>query len=187
MRSVLVTALFALGAFGLPLVGAAAPNHDAKADAAPATIHVTLPVDARLTIDGEATKLTSADRTFATPPLEMGKEFHYTLRAHFVSGDNAITIERRITVRAGQETDVSLNLPGASTGDRAFYYDPAAPNAAGQNRAFYYNPAAAPNVFDASVPFYIAPNLNVPRGGVAPARDNWKPDASDPFYIGYGW
>ena len=186
MRSVLMTALFALGPFGLPLAGAAAPKHDAKADAAPATIHVTLPANARLTFDGAATKTTSADRTFVTPPLEKGKEFQYTLKAHFTQGDNAVTVERQIVVRAGQETDVSLNPQGASAGDRAFYFNPAAPTAPAQYRAFYYNPAAA-NVFDASVPFYIAPNLNVPRGGVAPARDNWKPDPTDPFYLSDGW
>lgn len=186
MRSVLVTALFALGAFGLPRAGAAAPKHDAKTNAAPATIHVMLPADAKLTFDGEATKSTSADRAFVTPPLEKGKEFHYVLKAHFAQGGNAVTVERQIVVRAGQETTVSLNLQGASAGDRAFYYNPTAPNAANQDRAFYYNPAAA-NVFDASVPFYIAPYLNAPRGGVAPARDNWKPDPTDPFYISSGW
>ena len=174
MRSLLLSAVVGLGAVGLALVGPAAVH----AEAVPAKIRVTLPPDASLTIDGEATKLTTADRTFVTPPLEAGKVFHYTLTAHFVNGGDAVIVERRVAVRPGQETRVTLGTLNAADDNRAFYYDPAAAPAANANQASYYNP---------SVPFYVAPDLAVPHGGVGGARDNWKPDSSDPFYIGHDW
>src|SRR5260370_3316451 len=46
---------------------------------APAVIQVTLPADARLTVDGHPTTSTSENRTFVTPALPDG-EFQYTLR-----------------------------------------------------------------------------------------------------------
>ncbi len=159
MRSMLLSAVVGMSALGLPLAIPSAAHADEK----PASIHVTLPADATLTIDGQPTQSTSADRVFQTPPLETGKEFHYMLRATVVRGDDTVSIERRVTVRAGQETDVTL--PGAAAENRASSYSPAAP-------AYYFNQ---------SVPYYFAPNLNVPHGGVAPARDNWKPNLADPF------
>lgn len=168
MRSVLLSAVVGLSALGLPLAGTAAP----QSDAVPAKIRVMVPADATLTFDGEPTKMTSADRTFVTPPLDRGKDYYYNLKAQFVRGDDTVTVERRITVRAGQDTNVSLGMPGASSDNVAYYYDPTAPAADSPSRAYYYDP---------SVPFFIAPDLDVPRGGVAPARDNWKPDFSDPF------
>ena len=129
----------------------------------------------------------SADRVFVTPPLEMGKEYHYTLKAHYVRGDDIVTVERRITVRPGQETDVSFGITGNSSDNRAFYYDPTAPAAANPSPAYNNSPTAPAYYYNPSVPFYVAPNLDVPHGGVAPARDNWKPDFSDPFSISHNW
>ena len=149
MRSMLLSAVVGMSALGLPLAGPSAAHADEK----PATIRVTLPADATLTFDGQPTQSTSGDRLFQTPPLETGKVFHYTLRATVVRGDDTVSVERQVAVRAGQETDVTL--PGAAAENRASSYSPAAP-------AYYYNP---------SVPFYIAPNLDVPHGGVAPTRN----------------
>ena len=75
-----------------------------------ATIVVTLPEDARLTFDGEATVSTGSSRLFITPPLERGRDFHYTLEAKFLRNSKAETSTRQITVRAGQETRVDLLL-----------------------------------------------------------------------------
>lgn len=73
-----------------------------------ATIVVTLPEDARLTFDGEATVSTGSSRLFITPPLKQGRDFHYTLEAKFIRNSKAETSSRKITVRAGQETRVDL-------------------------------------------------------------------------------
>ncbi|HVS40392.1 MAG TPA: TIGR03000 domain-containing protein [Gemmataceae bacterium] len=149
----LLCAAVGVCALGLPL---ATPS-TAHADEKPATIRVTLPADATLTIDGEPTQSTSADRQFQTPPLETGKEFHYTLRATVVRGDDTVSVERRVAVRAGQESDVTLTMPGAPAENPTFYYSPSAPA--------YYRGGPV-------------------RGYVGPARNNWKPDFSDPFYMG---
>ncbi len=79
---------------------------------APATIIVHLPADARLTLDGEATRSTGRTRVFETPPLEPGKAFHYELVATGRDGDKDRT-RQRIEVRAGRPTEVTLTLPGS--------------------------------------------------------------------------
>jgi hypothetical protein len=67
MRVLMIAALSGL-ALGLGV------NQTFAADAgAPAVLHVLLPADATLTIDGEKTMSTSAERQFETPALEPGK------------------------------------------------------------------------------------------------------------------
>ena len=63
------------------------------ADRAPATVAVTLPADAKLTFDGQATRSTSAHRLFITPPLEEGKSFRYSVKAEFVRAGRIITVQ----------------------------------------------------------------------------------------------
>ena len=75
---------------------------------APASIVVSLPADARLTVDDTVTKSTSANRLFATPALETGKEFHYTLKAEVVRDGQKLTASEKVTVRAGEETRVNF-------------------------------------------------------------------------------
>jgi len=74
----------------------------------PATIVVSLPADATLKVDGMATKATSAVRTFATPTLDVGQSYHYTLTAEVVRDGKALTAVEQITVRAGETTQVQL-------------------------------------------------------------------------------
>jgi uncharacterized protein (TIGR03000 family) len=76
----------------------------------PATIVVTLPADARLKIDGNATRSTSGRRTFESPPLRPGKTFHYTLQVEH----KGTKTSRTISVRAGEVTRVNLS-PSDST------------------------------------------------------------------------
>ena len=53
-------------------------------------IVVSLPADATLKVDGITTKATLGLRTFATPVLPAGQNFHYTLTAEIVrDGQNA--------------------------------------------------------------------------------------------------
>jgi len=78
--------------------------------AAPATIVVTLPVDAKLTIDDTATKATSGTRVFSSPVLEPGKDYFYTLKAEMIQDGKPVTASKRISVRAGEETRVNLEL-----------------------------------------------------------------------------
>lgn len=150
MRSLILSAVVGMTAFGLRPA-------TARAGETPATIRVLLPPDAALTIDGAPTQSTSAVRNFVTPPLRAGQDFRYDLRAQLVRDGKNVTIERRVTVRAGQETVTDLGLPGASPPGLA--------------------PApVAPSVgIRSSIP-------RAPLADVGGARDNWKPDSSDPFY-----
>lgn len=79
--------------------------------AGPATIVVSLPADATLTIDGQATTSTSGTRLFNVVGLENGFEYVYTLQADVVRDGRTERISQRVVVRAGQETRVTMDLP----------------------------------------------------------------------------
>jgi len=81
---------------------------------APATIIVSLPVGARLTVDGTPTMSTSERRTFLTPNLQHGVTYAYTLRAETTSGVR----EERVTVRAGETSTVQFNFEAQGVASR---------------------------------------------------------------------
>jgi len=72
---------------------------------APATIVVSLPATATLTVDGTPTTSTSAQRTLVTPALEEGT-YVYTLRAQF----EGQTQTQDIQVRAGQTSQAQFSF-----------------------------------------------------------------------------
>jgi uncharacterized protein (TIGR03000 family) len=78
--------------------------------AAPATILVSLPAGASLTVDGAATKSTAAQRTLITPALEVNGEYAYTLRAEFVSEGRTLVQTQQVNVRGGQTSTVEFNF-----------------------------------------------------------------------------
>jgi uncharacterized protein (TIGR03000 family) len=75
---------------------------------APATIILSLPADAKVSIDGVVTTSTSATRTFVTPDLTPEKEFVYTLSAQIVRDGQTLSVNEKVTVRAGEETRLNL-------------------------------------------------------------------------------
>jgi uncharacterized protein (TIGR03000 family) len=85
---------------------------------APATIIVSLPADAKLTIDDAATTSTSSMRVFTSPALPVGRDFHYTLKAEFVRDGKPATKSKEVTVRAGEATRVDLNEAAAEVAGR---------------------------------------------------------------------
>jgi uncharacterized protein (TIGR03000 family) len=105
---------------GAVLWAAPADDRAAPADSRPATILVSLPADARLTVDGEPTTSTTAQRRFVTPPLPAGRDYEYTFRAEIVRGDMTVAMTRKVTVRAGQQTDVRMDLPAAPVPFRGY-------------------------------------------------------------------
>lgn len=78
-----------------------------------ATIVVTLPEDATLTIGNEETTSTSSERVFISPALESGKEYEYTLKAKVVRDGQTQTATARVTVRPGEVSRVELKVPAA--------------------------------------------------------------------------
>jgi uncharacterized protein (TIGR03000 family) len=75
---------------------------------APATIIVTVPAAAKVTIDGVATTSTSSRRVFVSPELSSEKEYHYTLQAEFEQEGKPVSVKKVVAVRGGRQTEVSL-------------------------------------------------------------------------------
>jgi uncharacterized protein (TIGR03000 family) len=90
----------------------------AQAGPRAATLVVTLPEDATLTIDNEATTSTSAQRVFVTPALEQGKEYEYTLKARVVRDGQTHIATAKVTFRPGETKQVELKVPAVSVAAR---------------------------------------------------------------------
>jgi uncharacterized protein (TIGR03000 family) len=75
---------------------------------APATIRVSMPEGASLSIDGNPTATRDAVRTFVSPPLEPSRSFSYTLKAESNRNGKPITQTKNVTVRAGKESQVEF-------------------------------------------------------------------------------
>jgi uncharacterized protein (TIGR03000 family) len=90
----------------------------AEADFGPARLIVELPAEATLTIDGEATPLTSSRRVFQTPAFSADKAYTYEIAATVMVRGKAETVKQTVTVRGGEEKRVSLKLPATSVAAR---------------------------------------------------------------------
>jgi uncharacterized protein (TIGR03000 family) len=88
------------------------------ADTRRARLVVSVPDDARLTVNDTPTAQTSSRRVFVSPPLEPGKTYHYTLRAEIMRDGQRLTTTQDVTVRAGRVTDVSLTIPAGTASAR---------------------------------------------------------------------
>jgi uncharacterized protein (TIGR03000 family) len=76
-----------------------------------ATLFINVPADARLTVDGAPTNQQSARRVFNSPPLQPGKDYYYELKAEVTRDGHAYAKTQRVTVRAGRELVVTLDVP----------------------------------------------------------------------------
>jgi len=85
---------------------------------APATIVVSLPADARLFVDGSATRSTSARRTLVTPAIERTADYVYNLRAEVVRDGQTQVQTQQVTVRGGQTTEVPFNFSAQGVASR---------------------------------------------------------------------
>jgi len=85
---------------------------------APATLVVSLPAEAKLLIDDTLTISTSGTRVFASPTLEPGKDFAYTLKGELVRDGRTVTTSKQVIVHAGEEIQVELEFPAVSVVQR---------------------------------------------------------------------
>ena len=85
---------------------------------AAALVVVNLPADARLFVDGEATTSKSETRVFITPELQPGKGFSYTMTAEVMRNGKPVSVEEKVSVRAGETTQVSFKLPTQEVASR---------------------------------------------------------------------
>jgi uncharacterized protein (TIGR03000 family) len=76
-----------------------------------ATVQVELPADAKLWFDGEPTKQAGAMRTFTTPALESGHNYHYDVKARWEENGKPVERTRRVEVYAGARVTVDFNQP----------------------------------------------------------------------------
>jgi uncharacterized protein (TIGR03000 family) len=87
------------------------PPADKKGEvSAPATIVVSLPANAKLTIDGYVSRQTSSQRTLVTVPIRQGQELTYTLVAEGTENGQSISQTQRVTVRGGQQMPVTFDF-----------------------------------------------------------------------------
>jgi uncharacterized protein (TIGR03000 family) len=91
---------------GLALLAGVNSGH---AQDAPATLVVTVPEDARILIDGNATQKTGTSRTFASPPLKTGVNYSYEVTVELVRDGKTLAQTRSVGVRAGETTEVDLS------------------------------------------------------------------------------
>ncbi len=66
-----------------------------------ASIKFQLPAGAKLIVDGRATTLTGAERSFSTPPLAAGQKFFYDVKAELMVDGTPVVEEKRVIVEAG--------------------------------------------------------------------------------------
>jgi uncharacterized protein (TIGR03000 family) len=81
-----------------------------KDEVSTSTVVLSLPADAKVSIDGVATMSSSATRTFVTPELKPAREYVYTVSAEIVRDGQTLTISEQVTVRAGEETRVTFGI-----------------------------------------------------------------------------
>jgi len=89
------------------------PVSNETVEAAPARITITVPSDARVSIDGTATISTETTRTFESPILMTGKSYTYTFQAEFVRDGKNVVVTRNVQVKAGSDITVSLESESA--------------------------------------------------------------------------
>jgi uncharacterized protein (TIGR03000 family) len=87
------------------------PDPKKASTSAPATILVTVPADARLFVDGNATTSTSERRTFVTPELPVGSTNVYTIRAEIVRDGQTVSQNQVVNVTGGNTTNVQFSFP----------------------------------------------------------------------------
>ena len=79
-----------------PCPQAGSRNEEGTALPAPAIIVVSLPAEAKLLVDDAATTSTSGRRVFASPALEPGKDFYYTLKGEWLHDGSLHTTTQRV-------------------------------------------------------------------------------------------
>jgi uncharacterized protein (TIGR03000 family) len=86
------------------VIGAGSP---APADAS-AQIELQVPADAQVFFDGEKTTQTGEQRQFVTPPLALGREYAYEVRATWKDSVREVTESRHLSFRAGDRVRASF-------------------------------------------------------------------------------
>ena len=71
-----------------------------------ATVVIRLPADARLFVDQQLLELTSAERTFVTPELPLGREYAYSFKIEYDRNGRTLSESQKVHVTAGKASTV---------------------------------------------------------------------------------
>jgi uncharacterized protein (TIGR03000 family) len=78
-----------------------------------------VPADAEVWFDDRKMTLTGALREYVTPPLTVGQEYSYTIRARWTVNGQVYDQTNKISFLAGQTILVNFVTPAPSTGEPA--------------------------------------------------------------------
>jgi uncharacterized protein (TIGR03000 family) len=80
-----------------------------------ARIDVTLPTaEAKVWVNGTATKSTGVNRRFLSPVLEPGQNYSYEIRAQWQENGRTVEKTTRVQVQASKQVDVDLTRPAVA-------------------------------------------------------------------------
>jgi uncharacterized protein (TIGR03000 family) len=82
-----------------------------QAERAKAEITILVPADAEVFFDGDPTTQKGAERRFFTPLLEVGKKYHYDVRARWTKNGQTVEQTRRVEVSGGGSVRVDFLAP----------------------------------------------------------------------------
>ena len=83
-----------------------------------ATLRFRLMADAQLVIDDYQTQQTGPLRRFVSPPLELGKSYHYTLTWTYQKDGKPVTQQKVVFIRAGNDEEVYLREEADKKGEK---------------------------------------------------------------------
>jgi uncharacterized protein (TIGR03000 family) len=79
-----------------------------QAGGAAATVLVKAAGDVRLNVDGQTVRFAAPEQRFVTPQLEAGRAYFYEIRATVARDGKDVTVTRKVTVRAGEESRIDF-------------------------------------------------------------------------------
>lgn len=80
----------------------------AQGNAAAARVTLTVPAQARVTVDGKPVQVSSPTKTFTVPGLDRDHTYYYEFRAEVVRDGVPYSEKKKVLVRAGEEVKVSF-------------------------------------------------------------------------------
>jgi uncharacterized protein (TIGR03000 family) len=93
----------------------AATRSSLQANDNTASIEVLVPESAKLWFDNNLTRESGTVRYFTTPELQLGKTFHYQVRASWIDDSgHAVNKTQEVSVEAGKRTVVGFDFVAAA-------------------------------------------------------------------------
>jgi len=87
------------------------PRVPAQANDNKARIQVTIPADAMVWVEGEATTQTGAQRTFTSPELPSDKIYTYEIKARWMQGGQPVERTLQVKVQRNKIATADFNAP----------------------------------------------------------------------------